>query len=105
MELTAPYGHAGQFMKLRDFIDYYDDSALKLKEYDATQLEPALQGTLVNNLVAILATRDTIIEPVVFPDSVTDRLISFMSALTDERARNLSHVIPEEVPSGLPVDR
>ncbi|MGH7559214.1 MAG: cytochrome-c peroxidase [Gemmatimonadota bacterium] len=105
VELTAPYGHAGQFVELRDFIDHYDDSTLKLLEYDASQLEPALQGTIVNNQVAILATRDTIIEPVVFPDSITDRLMAFMSALTDERARNLSHVIPEEVPSGLPVDR
>jgi cytochrome c peroxidase len=68
-------------------------------------LEPSLQGTLVPNSIQILSTRDTIIDPVTFPDSITDRLMSFMSALTDERARNLSSIVPDRVPSGLPVDR
>jgi hypothetical protein len=33
------------------------------------------------------------------------QLTAFMRALTDERARQLADVIPERVPSGLPVDR
>jgi cytochrome c peroxidase len=105
VELTGPFGHAGQFVDLRAFIDHYNDSTKKLLEYDVTQLEPSLQGTLVPNSIQILSTRDTIIDPVTFPDSITDRLMSFMSALTDERARNLSSIVPDRVPSGLPVDR
>jgi len=31
--------------------------------------------------------------------------MQYMSALTDDRARNLSRVVPVRVPSGLPVDR
>ena len=105
VELTGPFGHAGQFVDLRAFIDHYNDSTKKLMEYDVTQLEPLLQGTLIPNQVQVLSTRDTIIDPVTFPDSITDRLMSFMSALTDERARNLSSIVPDRVPSGLPVDR
>ncbi|MGH7572170.1 MAG: cytochrome-c peroxidase [Gemmatimonadota bacterium] len=105
VELTGPFGHAGQFVELRAFIDHYNDSTKKLMEYDVTQLEPLLQGTLVPNQIQVLATRDTIITPVVFPDSITDRLMAFMSALTDERARNLSGIAPDRVPSGLSVDR
>jgi cytochrome c peroxidase len=104
VELTAPFGHAGQFSDLRAFIDHYSDSAKKLQEYDVAQLEGPLQGTLVPNHIQILATRDTIIDGVTFPDSITDRLMAFMSALTDDRARNLSSIVPDRVPSGLPVD-
>lgn len=105
VELTGPFGHAGQFVSLREFIDHYDDSRTKLIEYDVSQLEPLLQGAIVPNQVQVLATRDTIIAPVTFPDSITDRLMDFMSALTDDRARNLSSIAPDRVPSGLPVDR
>jgi len=105
VELTGPYGHAGQFIRLRDFIAHYSNSEDKLEHYDASQLPPALRGTVLDNVHDILATRDTIIAPVVLPDSVIDALTTYMQALTDPRARNLSSLAPRRVPSGLPIDR
>ncbi len=32
-----------------------------------------------------------------------DDLLAFLGALTDKSALNLDHLVPEEVPSGLPV--
>jgi hypothetical protein len=32
-----------------------------------------------------------------------DKLMSYMSALTDDDARNLARLVPDRVPSGLPV--
>lgn len=104
VELTGPYGHDGAFVRLRDFIDHYSQSADKLVNYDPSQLIPSLQGTLLANAAEILATRDTIITAVVFPASVTDDLTVFMSALTDPAARSLSRLVPGRVPSGLPID-
>lgn len=105
IELTAPYGHDGAILDLREFIEHYSDSHVKLLAYDPGPLEPALQGTLVPNATDILATRDPIIEGVVIPDDIIDRLMDYMSALTDEAARNPHRVTPNRVPSKLPVDR
>ncbi|HZS60692.1 MAG TPA: cytochrome c peroxidase [Gemmatimonadaceae bacterium] len=104
VELTGPYGHAGQFKELRAFIAHYSQSDSALVHYDPSQIDPNLYGTVVNNVNAVLAARDTLLKGVVIPDSVVDRLTTYMSALTDPRARNLRAVTPLRVPSGLPVD-
>jgi len=77
----------------------------ELFAYDPSQLEYALQVTLVNNATAILAQRDTLLQGVVLTSTLVDKLMQYMSALTDDRARSLSRVVPVRVPSGLPVDR
>jgi cytochrome c peroxidase len=105
VELTGPYGHDGAFTNLRGFVDHYSESDLKLRNFDPTQLEPALQGTVLQNLEAVLTTRDTLLQGVVFPASTIDEVTEFMRALTDPAARDLSAVVPSRVPSGLPIDR
>jgi len=37
-------------------------------------------------------------------DEIAD-LVAFLGALTDPAAADLGHLVPERVPSGLPVDR
>jgi cytochrome c peroxidase len=103
--LTGPYGHDGAFAGLRDFIEHYSESDLKLRSFDPLRLEPLLQGTLVANVDAILATRDEILNGVVLPPEIVDQLTAYMRALTDPAALNLEFLIPARVPSGLPVDR
>jgi cytochrome c peroxidase len=104
VELTAPYGHDGAFFSLRDFVDHYSESATKLMDYDPSQLAPVLQGTVLNNKAAILATRDPLLTGVVFSPQVVDEVTEFMKALTDPAARHLEGVVPGHVPSGLSVD-
>ena len=104
VELTAPYGHDGAFTDLRAFVDHYSESDLKLRTYDPTQLEPLLRGTVLSTADAILATRDTLLNGVVFPAQTIEEVTAFMRALTDPRARQLQHLVPALVPSGLPVD-
>ena len=105
VELTAPYGHDGSILDLREFIEHYSESHLKLLAFDDSNLEPLLRGTTVPNASDILLTRDPILDGVVLPSDFVDRLMDFMGALTDPAARNLNHVIPLRVPSGLPVIR
>ena len=102
--LTAPYGHDGAFMSLRDFVAHYSESDLKLRTFDPSTLEPLLQGTMAANINQVLATRDTLLNGVVIPDSIVDHLTTFMGALTDDPIHYPS-VVPDQVPSGLPVDR
>jgi cytochrome c peroxidase len=103
VELTAPYGHAGQFVQLRDFIDHYSQSDVKLATYNAAQLEPLLQGTVLGNVTEILSTRSGLLNNFVMTSTQVDQLTDFMHALTDPRARFLNLLRPNKVPSGLPV--
>ena len=104
VELTGPYGHDGAFVGLRDFVDHYSESALKLQNFNINQLEPALQGTVLPTFSDILATRDPLLTGVVFAPQTVDEVTEFMKALTDPAARNLQRLVPGRVPSGLPVD-
>jgi cytochrome c peroxidase len=104
VELTGPYGHDGAFFSLREFVDHYSESDVKLQNYNAGQLEPALRATVLPNKTDILATRDLLLSGVVFPPQVVDEVTEFMKALTDPAARQLQLIVPAQVPSGLPVD-
>jgi cytochrome c peroxidase len=103
VELTGPYGHAGQFTDLAAFIDHYSESDAKLRAYDVLQLEEPLRQSLLQNADAILATRDTLLDGVVLPPEAVAALTAYLLALTDPAARDLSHLVPSRVPSGLPV--
>jgi cytochrome c peroxidase len=103
VELTGPYGHDGSIMTLRGFVEHYSESDLKLQAFDPLQLEPSLRGTVLPNTDAILAQRDTLLRGVVLTPDLVDKLMSYMSALTDDAARNLDHLAPTHVPSRLPV--
>ena len=105
VELTAPFGHDGAIVDLRDFVDHYSESDLKLRAYDVNQVETLLRPTLLATAEEILATRDTLLTGVVIPAQAIDEVTEFMKALTDPAARNLSRITPRRVPSGLPVDR
>jgi cytochrome c peroxidase len=104
VELTAPFGHDGAIVDLRDFVDHYSESDIKLHAYDINQVEELLRPTLLASAAEILLTRDTLLNGVVFPPEVVDQVTEFMRALTDPAARNLRRIAPRRVPSRLPVD-
>jgi len=105
VELTGPYGHDGSIASLREFIEHYSESDLKLLAFDPTRLEAPLRLTLVNNSADVLLQRDTLLAGVVLTDALVDKLMAYMSALTDDAARDLSRAVPVRVPSRLPVDK
>lgn len=105
VELTAPFGHDGAILDLREFVVHYSESDLKLQAFSDSGLEPLLRGTLLPNATDILATRDTLLQGVVLTDELVDQLMDYLSALTDPAARNPKHATPPRVPSGLPVER
>ena len=56
------------------------------------------------NATDVLLQRDPLLDGVVLTPDVVDKLMAYMSALTDDAARDLTHMIPHRVPSGLPVE-
>ena len=104
VELTAPYGHDGAIGDLRTFVDHYSEIDAKLRNFDASTLEPSLQGTVLPTTDAILATRDPLLGTTKLPDARIDETTAFLKSLTDPAARDLQRLRPARVPSGLPVD-
>ena len=103
--LTAPYGHAGQFASLREFVRHYTGIPGSIATYDinANVSDPELVLTLVPNGDAVLAALDPLLESPFNPFDI-DAIVAFLGALTADGAYALEELIPASVPSGLPVD-
>lgn len=105
IELTAPYGHVGQFVTLRGFVEHYDDVDRRLREYEVEVVPSNLRPVPLDNVEEILANRDELLIPIRLDEATVTLLVEFLGALTADSARDLAHVTPDRVPSGLPVDR
>ncbi|MEA2009404.1 MAG: cytochrome c peroxidase [Actinomycetota bacterium] len=105
--LSGPWTHDGAFSSLEAVIRHHMDPETSLASYDVAQaVGPSLQ--FVNRdryLDPLLASVDPLLEaiPNLTDEQITD-LVAFLNALTDPAAMNLDHLVPESVPSGLPVD-
>jgi len=119
VEFTAPFGHTGEIVDLRDFIDHYSQHfdangapigtppgpAQNLREYDVTQIDERLQPTLLNNVNDVIAHIDPLFRTgsPIRPEFV-DPITAFMLANSDKKAvKDAKDTVPSSVPSGLPV--
>jgi cytochrome c peroxidase len=107
--VTGPWMHNGAYTTLGGAVLHHLNPADALVSYDVSQLAPALQPTVRNDpttTAAVLATLDPLVQkPLVLSDRDLDELMTFLGALTSPSLGLLPLVIPEELPSGLPVDR
>jgi len=105
--LTAPYMHNGAYATLDAVVKHYNDVPKSLREYDASQLDPALRSSVHGSpatISAILGKLDgRLRQPLGLTDEELSDLVAFLESLTDPAARDLSGLIPARVPSGLPV--
>jgi cytochrome c peroxidase len=109
--LTGPWGHDGAYRDLRQVVLHHLHPFGSLATYDRQQavLPPrhdldALDWKVMDDatLVDNLAEANEL-EPVSLSESETDQLLSFLHALTDPRALNMTRDIPMRVPSGIPL--
>lgn len=104
VELTGPYGHAGQFEEISDFVAHYIDPEASLLSYDVTQIDEPLQSTLLSNTQEVLANFNAAeVTANLTPDEVP-LVVDFLRSLTDPSSLKLGKTVPKKVPSGLPVD-
>lgn len=101
IELTAPYGHLGQYDDLRSMVLHYTDTQQFLQNYSILDnvTDSDLTGTLLANTTDI---RTRISNRVRNPRNFdVDAVVAFLQSLTADSARDLSALIPATVPSGL----
>jgi cytochrome c peroxidase len=99
--------HNGAYATLEAVVRHYNDIPRALQTYDASQLHPLLQDT-VRREPALLEELTRGVDGLAqarrnLSDTEVAELVAFLSSLTDPAARDLSHLVPARVPSGLPV--
>ena len=80
----------GEFATLRGFVDHYSESDVKLANYDVSQIDPLLRGTLLPTTADILATRAGVQRPCAHAAAVDDLTYS-ACAHRSTRARSQEH--------------
>lgn len=108
IELEAPYFHNGAYAKLEDAVRHHLDPATALANYDANQIEPELAGQFQNDpatiqaLLASVSPKLAVIGPPL-SDREVGELMAFLSSLTDPTTLNQHELVPDKLPSGLPI--
>jgi cytochrome c peroxidase len=103
--LSGPWMHNGAYTSLEGAVRHHLDPATAVETYDISQLDPGLRGTYQEQ-PAVLSTLDPLVAtPLVLSDRQVNDLLAFLEALTSPTTANSCELIPESVPSGLPIDR
>ena len=99
--------HNGAFVTLPAAVRHHLNAKESLLGYSGRALVRPARESLRNEsevLQAVLATLDTrMVNAPQLTDAEFDDLMAFLHALTSPQAVDLSHLVPEAVPSGLPV--
>jgi cytochrome c peroxidase len=107
VELTSPYMHNGAYATLETVVRHYTNADSALRNYDVSQIDPALRPTHrgdATTIAKILRTLDFRVQQKISLNTTEQReIVAFLKSLTDPAARNLGAIAPAQVPSGLTV--
>ncbi len=105
--LTAPYLHNGAYADLEAVVRHHLNPVDALRAYDPQTLPPLFRDTVRQEPAIqadILSTLDPrLAEPSVLTNEQVGQLLAFLKALESPSAVDLSHLVPDSVPSGLPL--
>jgi cytochrome c peroxidase len=106
--ITGPWMHNGAYTTLEAAVRHHLNPSEAVENYDFGQLSPLVleedSGDTAVHTAALSAPSIFMLQKDL-TDAEVLALLAFLEALTSPSANNLSHTIPETVPSGLPVDR
>jgi cytochrome c peroxidase len=105
--LTGPWTHNGSYMILEDVVRHHLNPDYGLRNFDPEGLPYPFRDLVHNDEALIVEILETLDERVTQPRELSDeeisQLMAFLDALTSPSAVDLSHLVPDSVPSGLPV--
>jgi cytochrome c peroxidase len=110
VELTAPYMHSGGYATLDAVVRHYSAGArFALYGYDNSHVAPEFRELVHSSREVVERVVSSADGRAYFGLRLTDdhvlNLVAFLRSLTDPSARDLTALIPDRVPSGLPVPR
>ncbi|MBK8903996.1 MAG: VCBS repeat-containing protein [Anaerolineaceae bacterium] len=104
--ITGPWMHNGAYAALEAAVLHHIDPAQAVENYDFSQLSPLMleedSGDTAVHTAALNAPSFVRPSPEL-TDAEVAALLAFLESLTSPSALDLSHTIPDTVPSGLPV--
>ena len=105
--LTGPWAHNGAYNNLEDVVRHHLNPEEGLRNYNTAQLPVDFQKVVNSDGVLmeeVLDTLDPLVStPLELSNEQVAQLIAFLNAQTSPSAVDLSYLVPETVPSGLPV--
>ena len=106
---TGPWMHDGAFTTLEATVWHHFNPSLSFLYYDEAQLNPKFQDTVKPHTIVELTERMASFDATKVPSREPNprefyELMAFLYALTSPSIDNLNDEVPDEVPSGLPVD-
>ena len=103
--ITGPWMHNGAYTTLEAAVRHHLDPVSALENYDVSQLDPIMRDS-VQSIPGLLNNLDPLVaEPLELSDQEVADLLLFLQSLTSpSAAENACDLIPESVPSGLPLD-
>ena len=105
--LTGPWMHNGAFSTLESAILHHLDAERSLSEFRGEELPSRVRDTLRSDEYLkskILRTLDPHLKGEgTLNSNELDQLMAFLRSLTSPSAIDLSHLVPESVPSGHPI--
>ena len=105
--LTGPWLHNGAYANLEAVVRHHLNAAESLQNYYGDHLPFRVKQTLrmeTDVVDDVLSTLDPLLaEPRNLTDGEFEQLMAFLHALTSPSAVDLSGLVPQSVPSGLPI--
>jgi cytochrome c peroxidase len=109
VSFTGPYMHAGSHATLEDAVRHHLNACAKLRTFEGEGLPSRFRDLVLADdelLDSIEATADPMAkERIDLGATEISDLMQFLEALTDPEVVSMADLIPDSVPSGLPVDR
>jgi cytochrome c peroxidase len=102
--LTGPWMHNGAFTSLEDAVRHHLDVVSSSTNYDAPQLQPELIESVQSTSRVLDNLAPEITHKIELTEDEFSALIVFLNELTSPSAVDLCDLIPDAVPSGLPLD-
>ena len=103
VSLTGPWMHDGAYSDLATVIRHHLDPVGTCEAYERGELGGLPTAVPVDAALESLDSALVALDPL--SDEQIDDLVAFLETLTDPAAQDLDHLIPDSVPSGLPIDR
>ena len=107
VELTGPYMHAGTYETLEGAIEHHIDPDHALINYTGEHLDETFQAQLMEDegfFALVIEKLDPALEGCgTVQQEEVSALAAFLRTLTDDSARDMSEIVPTEVPSGLSI--
>ncbi|MCP4329927.1 MAG: cytochrome-c peroxidase [Alphaproteobacteria bacterium] len=107
--LTGPWGHSGAYGSLEAVVRHHLDPVAAAANYDIGQARLPDRADLAakdadadsSDWAGVAKANE--LSPIGLTDFEVADLVAFLAALTDPSSVDLSHLVPSEVPSGLPI--